>query len=373
MFSVRRLVLVACMALGVLAAPGLVAATEPNTPPDGTPGSSQCQLDGLSFTNGLKISPSFSPHIYHYTCSCDTFSSGAAFTTVVRPHMYDSGSSAEITFNGVRYNFRDTNNAISNLQNVAQSPRAQSDPLTFRSGNNQIIVGVGCNGLGMPVPCYYEYFITCDKPAPNQPGDGSVIGDPQFVGLRGQNYQVHGVSGEIYNIVSDSDLQYNSRFVFLEKGECPVVDGRKQKSCWSHPGSYLGELGLKTKSGDRIHLITGSAKYGFESVSVNDKEILVGETVLLADNMGSVSRNSTHLASVQVGNWDFAFENSDMFVNQRVRVLDSRALRSHGLLGQTWRSATYPNAIKYIQGTVDDYVIRDNDIFGDNFVFNAFN
>jgi len=62
-----------------------------------------------------------------------------------------------------------------------------------------------------------------------------------------------------------------------------------------------------------------------------------------------------------------------MYVNQKVRVLDSRGMRSHGLLGQTWRDTTYPNAIKYIQGSVDDYVIRDNDIFGDNFVFNTYN
>ena len=151
------------------------------------------------------------------------------------------------------------------------------------------------------------------------------------------------------------------------------MNGRKQKSCWSHPGSYLGELGLKTKAGDKVHLVTGNAKWGFESVTVNDQEVRVGESVILADGLGSVSRNNTHLASVQIGNWDFAFENSDMFVNQRVRVLDSRGLRSHGLLGQTWRETTYPNAIKYIAGQVDDYVIRDNDIFGDNFVFNAFN
>jgi hypothetical protein len=213
---------------------------------------------------------------------------------------------------------------------------------------------------------------SCTQP----PNDGGfIVGDPQFVGLRGQSYQVHGVSGEIldYNIVSDADLQYNSRFVFLNQGECPVVDGRKQKGCFSHPGSYLGELGLKTRSGDKIHLVTGDAKTGFATVEVNGKPLAIGDTVLLADNLGSVSMNSTHLASVQVGNWDFAFENSDRFVNQRVRVLDARGLRSHGLLGQTWRETTYPNAIKYIQGQVDDYVIRENDIFGDNFVFNTFN
>ena len=173
--------------------------------------------------------------------------------------------------------------------------------------------------------------------------------------------------------MSDADLQYHSRFVFLEQGECPIIHGRRQKSCWSHPGSYLGELGLKTKNGDRIHVITGPANFGFQSLTVNGRELLVGDSVLLADNAGSVSRNSSHLATVEIGAWQFEFENSDLFVNQRVRVADARNLRSHGLLGQTWRDATYPNAIKFVQGSVDDYVIREGDVFGDSFVYNAFN
>ena len=362
------LLLFACLAAS--AAVCLVSAeTAPNTPPnDSGTGEPMCLLSGLSFTNGLTLTPAFTPGHFTYQCSCDF--SASSFTTVVTPTLMDSGSSAEIRFNGVKINDRDFNNAISNLGTRLDSPRQQSDPLTFVTGSNTIVVGVACNGYGEPIPCYYEYTITCTKPPPS---GGQVVGDPQFVGLRGQSYQVHGVAGEIYNIVSDADLQYNSRFVFLNSGECPVVNGRKQKSCWSHPGSYLGELGLKTANGERVHLVTGSAKRGFESVAVNGKELRVGDSVVLKDGAGFVSRNSTHLASVQIGNWDFAFENSDKFVNQRVRVIDARKLRAHGLLGQTWREATYPNAIKFVQGQVDDYVIRDQDIFGDNFLFNAFN
>ena len=89
--------------------------------------------------------------------------------------------------------------------------------------------------------------------------------------------------------------------------------------------------------------------------------------------MGAISRNSTHLATIAIGNWDFTFENSDHFVNQRVRVFDTRRLRSHGLLGQTWKQHTYPSSIKHIQGNIEDYVIRENDIFGDNFAYNKFN
>ena len=359
---------VLCSLALVAAVPGNV--DNPNTPPNGGAGETMCLLDGLLFTNGLKLTKSFVPNRFTYTCTAD-WGTGK-FTTQVIPHMMDDSSSAEITFNGRKINFRNPyKNAISNNPAsgaALNSPNTRSDVLEFVTGVNTIVIGVGCNGYGVPETCYYQYTISCTKPK-----DGSIVGDPQFVGLRGQNYQIHGVAGEIYNIVSDADLQYNSRFVFLTHGSCPIVDGKKQKGCFSHPGSYLGELGLKTRAGDKIHLVTGPAAEGFAKVEVNGKPIDIGQTVLLADDLGSVSRNSTHLASVNIGNWDFAFENSDMFANQRVRVLDARKLRSHGLLGQTWRETTYPNAIKYIQGQVDDYVIREKDIFGDNFLYNKFN
>jgi len=241
--------------------------------------------------------------------------------------------------------------------------------LFFKEGSNKLVVGVSCNGGGNP-PCYYKYTFTCSCETDPDP---SVIGDPQFVGLRGQEYQVHGVSGEVYNIVSDADLQLNSRFVFLDSGKCPVIDGKKAKGCFAHPGSYLGEIGIKTRAGDKIKLISGDAEQGFASVQVNGKTVDVGETIDLAGDMGSITVNSTHIVDVSVGQWNIVYENSDMYVNQNVRVTDAQKLKSHGLLGQTWRAKTYPNTIKHIQGSVDDYVIREKDLFGDNFVFNMFN
>lgn len=377
---------------------GTATAAPSTTPEDeATNVNTQCILDGLSFSNGISLVPSFDPTIFHYQCSCAwnennfitseennrqeqlkraalcllscsfvcacvsplclPFSAAYPSPLTVKSHV-------NVMLNGKKINDVSNKNGISIGGRIANAPETHSSDMKLASGSNIIKIGVGCEGGS----CYYEYTISCYKPP-----DGFIIGDPQFVGLRGQSYQVHGVSGEIYNIVSDSDLQYNSRFVFLNSGECPVVDGVKQRGCFSHPGSYLGELGLKTSAGDRIHLQTGSARDGFKSVSVNGHELDIGETVILAENMGTVSRNSTHLAAVAVGVWDFAFENSDHFLNQRVRVTDSRGLRSHGLLGQTWRETTYPNSIKYVQGVVDDYVIREHDIFGDSFLYNAFN
>jgi hypothetical protein len=213
-----RLLLAALLLLGLAAS---AVATTPNTPPDGGAYQAECALDGLSFTNGLVLVGAFSPNKFHYQCSCPNF--GGTFTTVVKPHLMDDGSTAEITFNGQEMNFRTQANAISNDGTVLNSPRTESSSLQFKSGLNTIVIGVGCNNRAKPQPCYYQYTITCDK------GGGFVVGDPQFVGLRGQSYQIHGVSGEIYNLVSDGDVQYNSRFVFLDQGECPrSTDGSRR-------------------------------------------------------------------------------------------------------------------------------------------------
>ena len=193
------------------------------------------------------------------------------------------------------------------------------------------------------------------------------------------------MSGEVYNIVSSPSLQYNARFLFLDSGACPVIGGKTQRgNCFSHPGSYLSELGLKTAVGadgedsDWIRILAGSATQGFASVTVNERELGMGEKVLLADG-GSVSRDSTHSVSVASGAWSFVFSNSDGFLNQQVSVSgDLSALRSHGLLGQTWREVPASHGRSrsqlkdIIEGRVDDYVVREKDVFGDKFKFNAY-
>jgi len=49
-----------------------------------------------------------------------------------------------------------------------------------------------------------------------------------------------------------------------------------------------------------------------------------------------------------------------------------RRLAGHGLLGQTHSTKVYPGTTRYIEGSVDDYVIGDDDVFGTDFVYNQF-
>ena len=208
---------------------------------------------------------------------------------------------------------------------------------------------------------------------------GQIAGDPQFTGLRGQSYQVHGVPDEVFSIVSDVDLQYNSRFVLLKKGDCPNIEGKPVDTpCFTHPGTYLGELAIETVAGDRVYIQAGSATAGFGRITLNDEDLLIGEHHALkameGRTPGYVRLMSSHRVVVQAGNFWFEFTNSDMFVNQRVAMIDAKQETSHGLLGQTWSTVIYDasSTIPWIEGSVFDYAMADHQLFSHKFIFNRF-
>ena len=201
-----------------------------------------------------------------------------------------------------------------------------------------------------------------------------ITGDPQFVGLRGQAYQVHGIDGAVYNIISEPHTQVNSRFVFLTEGECPVIAGKKDVNCWSHPGSYLGEISYQVVVDGELHAAlvqAGPAETGLAGVQVDGTALTVGDRVELGDF--TMEYTSTHGVSVTTASFEFDLRNSDLFINQALRArVPLSDLKAHGLLGQTHSAATYASSLKYIEGEVDDYVVQDGNIFGSDFLYNQF-
>jgi len=204
---------------------------------------------------------------------------------------------------------------------------------------------------------------------------GYVTGDPQFVGLRGQSYQVHGVDGGIYNLVSSVRTQVNAQFAFLSEGVCPMIDGVAQANCWSHPGSYLGAISVQQMLPDgsvqKLIMIAGPAKQGFASLILNGKKLHVGDS--FAQDVFSLSYDSTHSISVKTEQLSFTFDNSDMFINQAVSAaVPLSKMNAHGLLGQTSEAKIYSSPLRYIAGQVDDYLVSSNDMFATDFVYNKF-
>jgi hypothetical protein len=244
----------------------------------------------------------------------------------------------------------------------------------------------------------------------NDLGDGGGgFGDPQFVGLRGQSFQIHGYDGAIFNIITNKHFQFNALFTFLTGPRpCPVLpSGRKSAACWSHDGSYLGDLGMKTNSGDEIVIHPGTAANGFKDVTFNNRSLVIGETVeftyknedlfgsststiakkdsvannvlskIPGLNQGKIQQISTHELSIEVSCFKMEIENVDGFVNIRRLSVPAeyqnalRLLRTHGLLGQTWQLKEYKGSVKEIEGEVDDYVVEDG-LFGNDFLFNQY-
>ena len=228
--------------------------------------------------------------------------------------------------------------------------------------------------------CTYTDYFYIINPAITT---AAVTGDPQFVGLRGQSFQVHGMDGGVYALVSDVNVQVNTRFVFLQGPRpCPVMPstGKQASTCWSHAGSYLGELAVKTSAGDRVHIVAGSAVDGFSSVTVNGKPVAIDTATplrYLHNNVptGSLTYNNTHELTLTASLFTLTVENIDGFVNVRsLSVLDGAwgRLAAHGLLGQTWQWKRYSGRVKEIEGEVDDYAIEGDDLWGERFLFSRF-
>lgn len=276
----------------------------------------------------------------------------------------------------VGYTVSAPDGAVPTIQIYGYGSLAQ--PSDFHFATNIIVTGSGVNNVSVvPTSLDVASLVVADSQgadcvvasgAPPQ----TIVGDPQFRGLRGQTYQVHGLSNQIYNLVSTPQIQLNARFVYLEDGACPAA---LRTDCWTHPGTYIGELGLlhmfMRHDLASLRVLAGPAARGFAAVEFNGIPVGVSQTLHHGDF--NVHYHSPHLVAFNTTQFHVVLHNSDMFMNQDLaaRVPLSR-IDAHGLFGQTSRHTVYDNQIRYIEGGVDDYAIGDNDIFGADFAYNRF-
>ena len=78
-------------------------------------------------------------------------------------------------------------------------------PLTSAVLSGSVLVLLGSGVVLTQSPAVLSYSVTAS----------GVVGDPQFTGLRGQSYQVHGIDGAVYNLITSPQLHVNARFVFF--------------------------------------------------------------------------------------------------------------------------------------------------------------
>ena len=158
------------------------------------------------------------------------------------------------------------------------------------------------------------------------------------MGFLRQRYQVHGVAGVVYNLLSQPSVSINALFTFLDSGVCPVIEGVTATNCWSHAGSYFAALAVQTKAGDQLEVVAGSAIAGFRAVRLGGRRMEAAKGVEGTGALLSFRFLSTHAISITVDNYRLLVENSDHFVNVlSIEVDDWQQLASsdqpHGLLG----------------------------------------
>jgi len=208
----------------------------------------------------------------------------------------------------------------------------------------------------------------------------SSSGDPQIVGMQGQDFQVHGMPDEIFNIVTYPSVQVNARFTYLESAECHD----NFTACFAHPGTYISEQGFRLGK-DKVRITAGSYKKGLQ-VHVNGKKIKQNVDL----KSGAVELVNHRRVIVHTDIMRFIVSNSDKFMNQELELQDDKLIALgaehkvlkdnerfhpevplHGLQGQTWRNVEYPSGLDY-EGSIMDYHVVDGNLFGTDFVFNQF-
>ena len=238
------------------------------------------------------------------------------------------------------------------------------------------------------------------------PLEAGVAGDPTFYGFRGQVYQVHGIAGYVFNLLTSPLLQLNARFDFIDHSSHSITQTEQaalrhsqgshtslpSTPAWSHAGTYLGELGVRLGSAS-LHIVPGAYLSGFGAVTVNGRQVALGSSyplVLLSNNVAVATLLSPSVLRIVSSVLRFDVVNSDGFVNiQRAQLLstatDSEAeARMDGILGQSaagsrWFPAYGPEVdasaevrSEWQQAQIHDFLITDGDVLSTDFERNLF-
>lgn len=176
-------------------------------------------------------------------------------------------------------------------------------------------------------------------------GGSGIRGDPVFSGFQGQHFQFHGLADEFFNLISAPTLQLNSHFVYLSSGRCDYTDTQ----CFSHPGTYLDELGFSIPSEYglvQIRVMAGSHAHGLRVfmgrdmgngtvAEENEVKPQLGSNVKMAWNMNNQTaapKASVHFhehrsVTIETPTFRIKVINSDYFFNLEIAVLDHHLLK----------------------------------------------
>ena len=204
---------------------------------------------------------------------------------------------------------------------------------------------------------------------------GAALGDPQLKGFLGQSFQVHGLDGGVYSVLSEKEVQVNARFTFLEGGRCPP---KIETPCWSTLALTLALCPLVLHpaplcSSSRRRQQRLRSRRARRQVAL----IRQAQHQLL---LRLVYRRPYHERMARGGDRrpvHMQLDNSDSFINLvSVRVSDWSKLvhevQPHGLAGSDVKRQRLGLDVKEVEGRIDDYLEANNDMMGNEFMYNKF-
>lgn len=198
-------------------------------------------------------------------------------------------------------------------------------------------------------------------------------GDPHLVGFDGEQYDVMGQGGNIYNMLSDKEVQYNTTFVNWGK---PGADGVQP--------TVIGEAGIQV--GKNLVYFDRSGK----APTVDGKPMSKGEKIDLGDGKfvqwdGSklIVKTAEYTIDLQVKQPEKngGYIDSNVTINEGVNPL-ADGVNPHGLLGQTadgvkgarkggdGNQNIQKQGGDVIDGVVDDYKVQT--LWDNAFKYNRF-
>jgi len=195
-------------------------------------------------------------------------------------------------------------------------------------------------------------------------GGPTVCGDPHFVGLHGEKYNVMGEPNKYFNILTDTDIQVNA--LYIDPCETKIKNA-----------TVLGLVGIKTASfqvgiSSAHEVFVDGVKLDPISFPTN---VSAGDATLYVYNNAEVTFiNKEYEVAVQVVNHLKTCVYS--YLDISISIFD-KTRKPHGLLGQT-SSHTHAISSKIggnngegeIEGSYRDYEVSG--LFADDFKFNKY-
>jgi hypothetical protein len=209
-------------------------------------------------------------------------------------------------------------------------------------------------------------------------GSGTITGDPHFVGISGEQYNVRGEHNKWFNVISAPDFQMNALF----KEACDhkpdltamtaiAIKFRLERFLYDDSGPSVNGVPLKVAPWkDSYKAIENGIEYGkFSHPYENYVDVQHSEFTVILDHQ-KVNHEIQKPTFVFYGenclNWYFNLEFRDNNITSLI----------HGLLGQTAQHRHANTLITgnqgegEIEGTYKDYIVSS--AFSDDFKFNQY-